>query len=236
MVGTCPFQFSGFLENMIFQHHETKSKKLVINRKIDLMISKLLKLLLFFSLFSGCGNEYGFIEPCTTTSVEIHFRELTGNTKSINCLYSVPVNYNPEKAWPLIITLHGDGSNAVAFHYLWKPVTDSAGFVLLTPQGENFTPDIFNGIAPLGAPFRTEFLTNPGSNLPSQNMLNDFPVYIGHGALEHNFDSEAKLAESLLKKLGCRVKLAPYKGVGHGLPNPMEDELVRILNFLTLAP
>jgi predicted esterase len=252
------------------------------------MISKLLKLLLLLSLFSGCGNEYGFIEPGRITSVEIHFRERTGKTKSINCLYSVPLNYHPEKAWPLIITLPGDGSNAAAFHDLWKPVTDSAGFVLLTPQGENVTPEgfgfswgenaeqsirmsmnlvqqkvhidrekiyltgfssggtltyliglkyphIFKGIAPLGASFRAEFLPGTSDGLSSHSMLNGFPVYIGHGTLERNFDSDAKLAESLLKKLGCLVKLTPYEGVGHGLPKPMEDELARILNFLILS-
>ncbi len=245
----------------------------------------LLNLLLLLTLITGCENEYEFIEPDATASVEFQIRDRAGNTKSIKYLYSVPVNYDPEKAWPLVVTLHGDGSNALAFHDLWRPATDSLGFVLLTPQGESFTPGgigytwgknaeqlirismeqlqqkvhidrervyltgfssggalayliglkypyIFNGIAPLGAPFRAEFLKSKRDDLSSQSMFNNFPVYIGHGALEQNFDSEAKLAESMLKKLGCRVKLVPYEGVGHGLPKPMKNELIRILNFL----
>jgi len=57
--------------------------------------------------------------------------------------YFVPDKYTPEQAWPLVVALHGYGDNAAAFHDLWKSVTDSLGFVLLTPQGEERTQEGF---------------------------------------------------------------------------------------------
>jgi hypothetical protein len=42
--------------------------------------------------------------------------------------------------------LHGYGSNAKAFHYLWKSVTDTMGFVLLTPQGDTRTENAMMGL------------------------------------------------------------------------------------------
>lgn len=51
-------------------------------------------------------------------------------------IYSVPNEYSPGRSWPILIVLHGHGDVAAAFHELWRPVTDSMGFVLLTPQGD----------------------------------------------------------------------------------------------------
>lgn len=51
-------------------------------------------------------------------------------------LYSVPKNYDSKKSYPLIVVLHGLGENAEAFGEIWKPTTDSLGFVLLSVQGE----------------------------------------------------------------------------------------------------
>ena len=57
------------------------------------------------------------------------------STDSTLCLFSVPPDYDPGRAYPVLVALHGGGSNAAMFHDLWLPVTQSAGTVLVTPQG-----------------------------------------------------------------------------------------------------
>ena len=94
-------------------------------------------ILFLISMLVGCSNQYEQIPPKFITSGNINFAGIDGNKKSIKFLYSVPHNYDINRSFPLIIALHGDGSNAEAFHDLWKSVTDTLGFVLLVPQGEN---------------------------------------------------------------------------------------------------
>jgi hypothetical protein len=57
-------------------------------------------------------------------------------------------------------------------------------------------------------------------------------VYIGHGTLESNFVSDAQLAAKTFQRLDAIVKLVLYEGIGHTLPEPMENELTKILEFL----
>ena len=90
-----------------------------------------------WTIVFGCGANYEKIEPGTLTTIQVKFRGPEGSDQQTTCLYSVPNRYVPDETWPLVVALHGHGSNAAAFHDLWKSVTDSLGFVLLTPQGEN---------------------------------------------------------------------------------------------------
>ncbi len=99
--------------------------------------------ILFAFTFNGCGNNYEELQPAVIIQGQVNFSGTDGNKESVSLLYSVPPKYTPEKSWPLIVCLHGGGSNAAAFHDLWKPVTDSLGFVLLTPQGEKQMPEEF---------------------------------------------------------------------------------------------
>jgi phospholipase/carboxylesterase len=103
------------------------------------MVSKYLILCLFIVLVCACKKEYEYIEPGSSATIEINFKDDNGKPKSTICSYSVPASYTEKKEWPIILTLHGDGSNAMAFHDLWHDAAASAGFVAITPQGENRT-------------------------------------------------------------------------------------------------
>jgi len=241
-------------------------------------IKNFLNGLLLFLILLGCGKKYDYIEPRLVATLQINFKDQSGSVQNTISLYSAPDKYSPERAWPLVVALHGYGDNAAAFHDLWKSVTDSLGFVLLTPQGEERTqegfgwtwgsnaeravqisidivnkavhvdpkriyltgfslggslcyklglkyPYIFHGIAPLGAPFDKKFLSE---NRALQNLR----VYIGHGTLENNFSTAAQAAATVFQDLGAKVNLVPYEGIGHGLPEPKEKELAKILEFL----
>ncbi|MEJ2627973.1 MAG: PHB depolymerase family esterase [bacterium] len=84
----------------------------------------------------ACSPKYPDCKPGAMLSGEVTFAAENGKEKIGHFVYSVPLSYDSKTSWPLIITLHGYGSNALAFHDLWKTVTDTMGFVLLTPQGD----------------------------------------------------------------------------------------------------
>jgi phospholipase/carboxylesterase len=88
-------------------------------------------------------NHFKPIPPGCATLGEVRFRGSNGGDKKTRFIYSVPNGYTPKKSFPVVVALHGGGDNAAAFHDLWKSVTDSMGFVLLTPQGENPGPENF---------------------------------------------------------------------------------------------
>jgi predicted esterase len=83
--------------------------------------------LLFPVFFFTCSPDYSNIEPGST--------QILKEQDSRIALLSVPANYTVKKSHPLFIALHGHGDIAPAFHDLWKPVCDSLGMILLTPQG-----------------------------------------------------------------------------------------------------
>ena len=76
------------------------------------------------------------LQPGMTFSLRCSIPTTDGGFQDIPCICSVPNTYTRDTGWPAVIALHGHGSNAAAFHHLWKPVTDSLGFVLVTPQGD----------------------------------------------------------------------------------------------------
>jgi len=89
-----------------------------------------------FLILLGCGKKYEHIEPRSVATIQVNFKDQSCSIRNTISSYSVPAKYTPERAWPLVVALHGHGDTAAAFHDLWKSVTDSLGFVLLTPQGE----------------------------------------------------------------------------------------------------
>ncbi|MFH1842743.1 MAG: hypothetical protein ABIF77_06005, partial [bacterium] len=56
------------------------------------------------------------------------------------------------------------------------------------------------------------------------------PAYIGHGELEPNLET-VRATIPLLEELGFDVRLRVYPGARHELPEPILDELNRILTF-----
>lgn len=105
------------------------------------MMKRIFKTCLWLLILIDCGNQYQPIPPESVHFGEATFKGSGGHEIVTKFIYSVPGNYSPEKSFPLIIALHGYGSNAAAFHDLWKSVTDTSGFVLLTPQAENRTEE-----------------------------------------------------------------------------------------------
>jgi len=97
--------------------------------------------IIFISLFT-CSS-YEEITPGTTRPKQISTMDQTGKSIKTNLIYSVPNTYNPKEKFPLIVCLHGSGSNSAAFHDLFKPVTDELGYLLLTPQGSKMTDENF---------------------------------------------------------------------------------------------
>lgn len=95
---------------------------------------------IFFLISCSSFDE---ITPGTTKAKQINSINKTGISIKTNLFYSVPDDYNPKKSFPLIVCLHGTGSNSVTFHDLFKPVTNDMGFVLLTPQGSKMTEENF---------------------------------------------------------------------------------------------
>jgi len=92
---------------------------------------------IFLLLNLYCSREGVVLTPGSTVRAQIILPNGHNDTLRTQAIFSVPRNYRAHMPYPLLVALHGYGDNAEAFHDLWKPVTDSLGFVLLTPQGEN---------------------------------------------------------------------------------------------------
>jgi phospholipase/carboxylesterase len=88
---------------------------------------------------SGCGESLREINPALTQAYRIPVIRPDGAEDSTLCLVSVPSGYSPDRAWPLLVALHGYGSSAERFHVVWHEAAAVSGFVLLTPQGEDST-------------------------------------------------------------------------------------------------
>ena len=124
--------------------------------------------LLFLILFFACSRNYPDIEPGSTQIL----KELNNSV----ALLSVPSNYTSQKNYPLFIALHGHGDIAPAFHDLWKPVCDSLGIVLLTPQG---TEPVDIGFGWTFSGNSESFLRNVIEEVRKKVNINPDRIYIG---------------------------------------------------------
>ena len=89
------------------------------------MISKFLKASPLFLILFGCEKKYDYIAPRAAATIQVNFKDQSGSARNTISLYSVPDKYSSERAWPVVVALHGYGDTAAAFHDLWKSVTDS---------------------------------------------------------------------------------------------------------------
>lgn len=89
-------------------------------------------ILTFLSLFLA-----GFYQLNAQTTIQGNF-EFDGLNRSYR-LY-VPASYNPDNATPLVLNLHGYGSNNIEQENYgdFRPIADTAGFLVVHPNG---TPD-----------------------------------------------------------------------------------------------
>lgn len=104
--------------------------------KASIIISLALLLIL-----SCSEKEYKKITPGSSQFYVFQYTNLEGKRVSSKFILSVPLNYDPEKHFPLLVLLHGYGSNPEAFSELWKPAADSLGVILLAPQGDDSTDE-----------------------------------------------------------------------------------------------
>lgn len=108
----------------------------------DRQLSVAVILALLACLFAlACGRDYPEITPGQVRAFKIPVVRPNGSCDSTLCLVSVPIGYGPDRSWPVLVALHGYGSGAEPFHALWKHVTSAAGYVLVTPQGEEPTAE-----------------------------------------------------------------------------------------------
>lgn len=82
-------------------------------------------LLAILSLIYASSQDFTLIHDSLTRSYRLH----------------LPVDYNPELSYPLVINMHGLGSNAIEqeFYSEFSPVADTFGFILAYPNGINNT-------------------------------------------------------------------------------------------------
>jgi len=84
--------------------------------------------------------------------------------------------------------------------------------------------NVFRGIAPICGHFKESFLPK------EKSTINHMKIYIGHGELD-NYLVEAKKANTVLLENGNQVKLKIYRNTGHTIPDPIEEELIQIIQF-----
>jgi predicted esterase len=236
-------------------------------------------LYLLIILMSACHNHYPEMKPLSVQKGAIIFEGV--NKEQINTIFifSIPEKYDPHKSWPLLMTLHGSGSNASAFLDLFKPVTDSLGLVLVALQGESRSEEgfgwrwginteralltcldivqkqinvdryhlyllgfssggrvayeigikhstLFKGIALLSAPIDSIHFFHPASQLKHMR------IFIARGEYEKKYMTET---QHLVQQLTGRCEALEYKifeKTGHGLPEPKEEAIKEILDFL----
>jgi predicted esterase len=100
-------------------------------------------LCLICNFIISCSTGYPDIKPLSVQQGEIAFEGVNKDQIKTTFVCSVPESYNPHQSWPLLIALHGSGSNAVAFLDVFKTVTDTLGLVLVALQGERKTENGF---------------------------------------------------------------------------------------------
>jgi phospholipase/carboxylesterase len=77
-------------------------------------------------------------EPFPGASVGIHVARGGDDERSGFHLY-VPERYRPERAWPLVVALHGGTGNGADFLWTWLREARSRGFLLLAPTSRGST-------------------------------------------------------------------------------------------------
>lgn len=93
-------------------------------------------LLLVLLLISACTPDYQEIPSGKVHSFSVLLDCPAGSSVESMCFFSVPPEYTPKKAWPLLVVLHGYGSGGARFHAIWHEAAAESGFILAAPQGE----------------------------------------------------------------------------------------------------
>ena len=93
-------------------------------------------------VFQNC-RQYKNIPGGFSKKRILTFENINNEKTQISYVFTVPQNYSTSKKYPLLVALHGYGSNMEAFHDLWKNTASNYGYVLLVPQGDVLTEQNF---------------------------------------------------------------------------------------------
>ena len=235
--------------------------------------------ILTYYLLVSCSHEkFEEITPGTNQVFEFQFENTDGNKQQSKFIISVPLNYIPKNEYPLLLCLHGYGSNMEAFNEIWKPATDSLGVIILSPQGNYKTkegigfgwnesadkmvltcmdaaakivnidksriyvagfsiggtfayelifnyPQIFNGAAALSARLPEYYKTN------SIKFLKKKKFYITAGEFETDVKDDSNDALKLMIKNAILTQHTIYFNIEHGLPDPYQPEIKKIVEY-----
>jgi len=91
----------------------------------------------------------------------------------------VPPTYTPSQAAPLVLNLHGLGSNAIQqqFYGNFMPIADTAGFLVLHPQGTSQGGTAFWNVGLLPFPDDVGFLRSLIDTIKGRYVINSNRVY-----------------------------------------------------------
>jgi phospholipase/carboxylesterase len=108
-----------------------RAKALLLRGGLALSVSRVI----------ACGADYEPIDAGQVLAFDIPLGDPSRAAERTICLFSVPEDYDPDRAFPLLVALHGYGSGAAPFHDLWSRATVRGGYVLATPQGDERTTE-----------------------------------------------------------------------------------------------
>ena len=89
-------------------------------------------------IFIFCEHESIRLEPGSVNTGQVKFTGHDGYFNTLEFTFSVPLEYDSKKDWPVVICLHENGSDVSAIIDKWKQITDSLGYVLLVPHGDDW--------------------------------------------------------------------------------------------------
>jgi predicted esterase len=122
------------------------------------------------------------------------------------CKIQLPENYNKDKSYPLVISLHGGGGSYLTFLNIWKNF-NTPKFIMATPQ----------------APYKWLMGDKIGydwSGWPEEENVrsaNKLRVFIAHGKSDEIIDIDiAYKSKDIYKKYGYNTTLYEFEG-GHNI-------------------
>ncbi|MGH7291760.1 MAG: hypothetical protein ACREJT_11155, partial [Myxococcota bacterium] len=81
----------------------------------------------------------GELDPPTPDGVRVGLFETGAGAGERGFAFYVPERYEPSRAWPLVVALHGGGGNGRDFAWTWLREARSRGYLLLAPSSQGST-------------------------------------------------------------------------------------------------
>lgn len=92
----------------------------------------------FFAL-SEWHERLDELDPPTPDGVRVGLLETGASDGERGFAFYVPERYEPSRAWPLVVALHGGGGNGRDFVWTWLREARSRGYLLLAPSSQAST-------------------------------------------------------------------------------------------------